>query len=649
YVRAVLEDAAGTLWVGGAGGLDRLGPDGRFHPVPLSSGQARAPSILSLAEDADGGLWVGTFGDGVFRLRDGKVVGHYGYAEGVPSGHVRAIAVDEAQRVWVGTRRGVVVIDGRGVRPAPPVAGMPQGLVTALASIGGDLWIGSVEGASVLRADGTVEPVRFESAGGDPRTVFGFQVVGDALWIATDRGLFRIRGGHLARVGLECGLPVDTVLNLVPDDAGNAWVSSNRGVLRIPLAALDRAADGRGDGRLPVTQYAEIDGMPSSQGNGSSSPSALRRRDGSIWITTAGGVARIDPARLGRYGHRSPPPPVIESVALDGQALDWRSTGALPGRTRLAVSYAGLSYLLPERIRYRTRLRGLDDAWVERGTRRNVEFIGLPPGRYTLEIQAAHPGGAWSAEPARWSFEVRPLWWQRGDVRCGAVLAVLLLLYGLYRYRVHRYEASNRRLAAQVDARTADLRAQAQRLQEIDRERAGLLDQLRDQAEAYARQSREDALTGLPNRRQFEETLARDLALAERGAHPLCLALLDIDHFKRINDTFSHAVGDQVLREVGQLLESQRRGSDLVARLGGEEFALLMPDTLLEEAQLACERLQARIRGHSPWAGLDDLEVTFSLGLVALRPGESREDLYRRADAALYRAKGAGRDRLQIG
>src|SRR5690606_21023444 len=115
---------------------------------------------------------------------------------------------------------------------------------------------------------------------------------GDALWIATDRGLFRIRGGHLARVGLECGLPVDTVLNLVPDDAGNAWVSSNRGVLRIPLAALDRAADGRGDGRLPVTQYAEIDGMPSSQGNGSSSPSALRRRDGSIWITTAGGVAR---------------------------------------------------------------------------------------------------------------------------------------------------------------------------------------------------------------------------------------------------------------------------------------------------------------------------------------------------------------------
>src|SRR5690606_19057457 len=151
---------------------------------------------------------------------------------------------------------------------------IPVGLVTALASIGGYLWNGLVEGASVLRADATVEPLRFESACLEQRTVFGFQVVGYALWISIVCGLFRIRGGHLARVGLECGLPVDTVLNLVLDDAGNAWVSSNRGVLRIPLAALDRAADGRGDGRLPVTQYAEIDGMPSSQGNGSSSPSA---------------------------------------------------------------------------------------------------------------------------------------------------------------------------------------------------------------------------------------------------------------------------------------------------------------------------------------------------------------------------------------
>ena len=648
YVRAVFEDQERVLWVGGGGGLDRLDSDGRFRPVRLPGGDAQVPSVLSLAARDGGDLWVGTFADGVYRLRDGRLLRHYGRGEGLPSGHVRAIAVDADGAAWIGTRQGLVRIDDAGLQPPPDVPGLPRGLVTALAWVDGELWIGSVEGASVLRADGSVHRLPLQQAGGDPRTVFGFHRLGDALWISTDRGLYRWRDGRLARVGLEQGLTVDAVFHLLPGPAGDAWISSNRGVLRVPLAALDAAADGTGPA-LAVQRYTEIDGLPSSQGNGSSSPAAIRRQDGSLWIATAAGAASVDPQRLARYADRPAPPPVIETVALDGRPLDWRQVDRLPGGTRVAVSYAGLSYLMPERIRYRTRLQGLDPDWIERGTRRGVEFVRLPPGHYTLEVQAAHPGGAWSSEPARWSFQVLPLWWQRADVRVAAVLGAGLLLFGLYRLRMRGYRVRNRRLEQEVDARTADLQAQARQLMEIDRERIGLVEQLRQQAEAWERQAREDALTGLPNRRQFEETLARDLALARRGAHPLCLALLDIDHFKRINDTWSHSVGDQVLREVGQLLESQRRTSDMVARLGGEEFALLMPDTLLEEAQLVSERLQAAFHARQGWAGVDGLQVTFSLGVVPLRAGETREELYRRADAALYQAKRAGRDRLQIG
>ncbi len=647
YVRAVLEDAGHALWVGGGGGLDRLGDDGRFHAVPLAGAGAEAPSVLSLAQAGDGGLWVGTYADGVYRLADGAHRRHYGRDQGMPGGPVRAIAVDAGGRAWIGTRRGLVVADGKGVRTAS-VPGLPQGLVTALAWIDGELWIGSVEGASVLRRDGRVEALPLQVAGGDPRSVFGFHPLDGAVWISSDRGLYRWRGGRLARVGLEQGLPVDAVFHLLAGPAGDAWISSNRGVLRVPVAALEAAADGD-TAPLPVQRYTEIDGLPSSQGNGSSGPAATLRHDGSLWIATAAGVASVQPERLERHADRPPPPPVIEAVAVDGSPLDWRTTPTLAGGTRVAISYAGLSFLLPERIRYRTRLAGLDLDWIERGTRRGVEFIGLPPGRYTLEVQAAHPGGAWSPEPARWSFTVRPLWWQRADVRVAGVLAAGLLLFGLYRLRVRSYLARNRRLAQLVDLRTADLRARAQQLMEADRERVALVDQLREQADAWERQAREDALTGLPNRRQFEEALARDFALARRGAHPLCLALLDIDHFKRINDSWSHSVGDQVLREVGAVLEGERRSSDLVARLGGEEFALLMPDTLLEEAQLVCERLQAAFHARSRWAGLETLQVTFSIGVVALRREDTGEDLYRRADAALYQAKHDGRDRLHVG
>jgi diguanylate cyclase (GGDEF)-like protein len=646
YVRAVFEDRDGVLWVGDGGGLDRQGGDGRFHPVPLPG--AEAPSVLSLAQGPDGDLWVGTFADGVYRLRGGVLSHHYGQADGVPSGHVRAIGVTGDGTVWIGTRRGVIRVDAAGMRAPPPVAGLPQGLITALAGIGQELWIGSVEGASVLRGD-RVERIDLDAAGGDARSVFGFQLQDGAVWIATDRGLYRYRDGRVARVGLEQGLPVDAVFQMIPDRHGEAWISSNRGVVRVPLADLQAVADGRVRRLARVYRHNEFDGMPSAQGNGSSSPPAILRRDGTMWLASAGGVASADPARLPRYLGNPPPPVVIESVQRDGQSIDWTVQRPLTGGGRITVTYAGLSYLLPERIRYRTRLLGLDGEWVERGTQRYVEFNDLPPGEYTLEVTAAHPDGDWSTHPVRWIFSIRPLWWQRLDVRIAAGLGVLLALFVLYRWRVHRFHARNLRLEQQVRERTADLQAQAERLVAIDHERAALLERLREQAEAYGRQAREDALTGLANRRHFDEALARAFALARRGGHALCLALLDIDHFKRINDGWSHGVGDAVLREAAELLGAQCRASDMLARLGGEEFALLLPGTLLEEAQLVCERMHTHFREHRGWAGIEGLQVTFSAGVVAWRPDDTPETLLERADAALYRAKDGGRDRLQVG
>jgi diguanylate cyclase (GGDEF)-like protein len=304
--------------------------------------------------------------------------------------------------------------------------------------------------------------------------------------------------------------------------------------------------------------------------------------------------------------------------------------------------------VLSERIRYRTRLEGYDNRWIERGPQRNVEFIGLPPGDYVLQIAASHPGGEWSTQDARWAFTVEPLWWQRRDVRLGGALALLVALFVLYRHLLARYRTSNLRLANLVEERTRDLQEQTERLLAADRERSELLERLRAQAEAYGRQAREDALTGLPNRRHFDEVLTRDIALATRGGHPLCLALLDLDHFKRINDTHSHSVGDAVLKEAAQLLAIDCRGSDLLARLGGEEFALLLTDTALPEAFAICERLQENFRMHKRWAGIAELRVTFSVGVAQCRPGDTPAKLFERADAALYRAKDDGRDLIRV-
>ncbi|MBI3360334.1 MAG: PAS domain S-box protein [Chloroflexi bacterium] len=169
--------------------------------------------------------------------------------------------------------------------------------------------------------------------------------------------------------------------------------------------------------------------------------------------------------------------------------------------------------------------------------------------------------------------------------------------------------------------------------------------------ESLRQQSIRDPLTGLFNRRYLEETMLRETHRAERNGHPLGIIMLDLDHFKRFNDTFGHGAGDMLLREVGTLLQSHVRGEDIACRYGGEEFTLIMPEASMEVTRLRAERMReeakrAQLQFHGQLLGA----VTLSAG-VAIFPehGSTPEAVIRAADAALYRAKREGRDRVVVG
>jgi diguanylate cyclase (GGDEF)-like protein len=160
--------------------------------------------------------------------------------------------------------------------------------------------------------------------------------------------------------------------------------------------------------------------------------------------------------------------------------------------------------------------------------------------------------------------------------------------------------------------------------------------------------ARRDELTGLSNRRDMEQRWPRLMEQSMARDAPLSVAMLDLDHFKQVNDRFGHAVGDQVLVALAGLLRANTRSADLVVRLGGEEFLLLMPDTPAERAFEVCERLRLRVAAH-PWERIaPGLAVTLSGGLSCSPPYDASA-LSLRADAALYRAKEAGRNRLVPG
>jgi len=167
----------------------------------------------------------------------------------------------------------------------------------------------------------------------------------------------------------------------------------------------------------------------------------------------------------------------------------------------------------------------------------------------------------------------------------------------------------------------------------------------------YERAAMFDGLTGIHNRRWLDETLHRMVKRHDSGGNRLSLSLIDIDHFKGFNDTYGHAAGDHVLTVVASVLAANLRPTDLVARFGGEEFVIIFPDTGVEDATVAAERVRTAVEEETLTTpdGTDLPSVTISMGVSELIPGQKVPELLKRADAAMYEAKQAGRNRVVVG
>jgi diguanylate cyclase (GGDEF)-like protein len=450
-----------------------------------------------------------------------------------------------------------------------------------------------------------------------------------------------------SQIAEKIGAPdeVETIFQVTADREQNFWLSSNRGVIRVARADADAVADGR-QPMLTAEVFGEGDGMNSAQCNGGSNPAAAITRDGRVWVATAKGLSVVAPAQLSRFA-RIDAPVAIEEVRVDDKVLAPQDTLLLPaGTRRLELHFAGLSYLMPQKIRYRYLLEGFDNEWIDRGTLRFAQFTNLAPGSYKFRVSAANPGGGWNPREASLHFEIRPFLWQRPLFWAVVALMGLCAMLVAYRWRTHALRANERRLRELVEQRTRDLREQSERLFRANEEKTTLLERLREQAEISERQAREDALTGLANRRHFDERLADEFARACRDRQPLCLALLDIDHFKRINDSYSHAIGDAALKTVADVMRSETRGSDVVARYGGEEFALLFPRTGHDEAMGLMERLREAITRCDFSDFATDLRISVSIGVSDREGLAHHERMVSRADTFLYEAKNGGRNRV---
>lgn len=625
FVRTLLNIPGDRFLVGSSEGLNLI-EDGKV--LVASEQPAARQSMLSLANISDQSVLVGTQRNGVYRWKSGLMTPLYNKDNGLPDNEVRALLEDSKGRVWIGTVNGLVVFEQDGTRTVfdERSSNLPDNYIIALSEDRrGRIWIGTAEGVAVYDRRNRILPIDisiFEQA----QYVFGFYIEPGFVWMATDRGLLRYDtiANELTGVGKPEGLPIDKLFQVVYDRMGSFWLTSNRGIWKISYVEAHRAASGE-IAAINFEHFGDEDGMGSSQANGGSTPAAVSAKRGMLGFATAGGVSFILPTTLKQLYQYSLPI-VIEDVEVDGVSINPQRDYLLqPGSNRIRINFAGLSYIMPERLQYQTKLVGFDDDWNYQGSQTVAEYTNLPPGHYEFHVSVRYPYGEWHESKTKYEFELQPLVWQRRDVQALLLIALVAGLTLLMYWRVYALKKRQRDMAMQIHTKT---------------------EALREQAERFERLSKEDVLTGLYNRRAFDEKVRRDFMLSIQGLGKLNLAIIDIDHFKQVNDRFSHIVGDEVIKLMAKFLKESVSAPNVVARWGGEEFTLLIHGTEEQALALCNGLLEGVAKLHCPQLN-DEFHLTVSIGLANALGCQDYQSLLKRADHALYQAKNSGRNRIE--
>ncbi|WP_141100768.1 ligand-binding sensor domain-containing diguanylate cyclase [Roseateles aquatilis] len=627
-VRSVLASRDGTIWAAtSGGGLNRL-KDGRITVIGKADGLP-TDEISTLHETRDGALWIGTYTAGVARMIGGRIE-VFGADSGLPGVEVRSIQEDRAGTLWVGTRAGLARFNGHGfdIVKAP---GLPaEGVAAILQDRAGTLWFGTTGQGLVRWRDGVAKT--FTTADGllsDWIVALKEDNRGE-IWIGTNgEGINRIKDGSIGAIRPADGLWDGLSQVFLEDHAGQFWITCNRGFYRVARADLDAFLDGRLK-QVRTVGFGPGDTLRATSFAGSLQAAGAVDAQGRVWLPSSGGLVIVDPARL--PGGGEPPAVRIEQLTVDGEPwpLDGRALDLPPGPVALSVGIAASTLREADRVRFRFLMEGLSRGWTDVAGDRELTFPALEHGRYRLRLAVSGDGLRWRESETPLEIIVRPRFYETGWFRALLVVLAIGVVAGLVRLRTRRLRLRQAEMERLVAQRTEELRMANEHLQRL---------------------SFLDVVTGLANRRRFNEAAVEEWRRARRASASLGLVLADVDAFKRYNDQMGHLKGDECLAAIGAVLsQAVGRAGDLAARYGGEEFVVLLPGADHAAAAKVAEQIRAGIEALAlphPASPAGPV-VTVSLGVAACVPDGDRtlESLIAEADDALYAAKRDGRNRV---
>ncbi len=639
FVWSVARGPDERVWFGTATGLWRLDTSG--SPVLVSSTlELPNSAVYNLYFDRDGQAWLGTRSG--MALWDGNVLRQPEVWSPLRQAQINAVLEQGTGRYWIGTSAGLHLQEQGLLKRYGSDEGLDVAPVRSLVALDEQLYVGTEQGLYV-----GVEG-RFRRVGGnavlDQALITTMKpVLGNKLLIGTfDDGLFLLDLAGIRAIGEPEGLPWPQVANLQVDRT-HVWASGPRGVYRFGLNELEGLI-GHGAPLRPQPILNEARDARGGQRLRCCNAGAISRGlilGGKLWFPSLNGLVRIDPASI--KPPQSLPRIIIEEVLSDGGG-QWQAQSPLhlaAADRDLTLRYTALSFRDPEGLRFRHRLVGYEEEWQPFRPQRYARYTNLAPGHYRFEVQAMAGDGRLAEDQAELALIIPPtltetLWFRTLLV---LLLALLLTLVGIWTRRQSRLR--EQLLQHQVARRTEELRRANERL--------------RNANQALAAESLTDGLTGLKNRRFLARHLGewrRQRLLGESEATDrLWFFLIDLDHFKRVNDQLGHLAGDEVLRQVAQLLIRLAGERGQALRWGGEEFLILLPEQELKSADGYAERIVKAVRRADFRVNeTTPVHLTTSVGVAAFPALADGSDLVdwalamEMADAGLYHSKLNGRD-----
>jgi len=481
------EDFEGNLWVVTSEGIENF-RDLRVTTFSTREGLS-ADAASSVVAGHDGTVWIGNFQ--ALDALHGKTVSGIRTGQGLPGRNVTTLFEDHAGRMWVGVDDGLWVYEGNRFTAVRRSDGSALGIVFAIVEdINHTIWVragrnlahienlkvtsettspqisaayalaagpqggiilGLVNGDLLQLKDGTMRTL--SSPGVDnSRQIRDLLVESDgSVWGTTLDEVFRWKEGKRKNLTTHNGLPCDGIFALVKDNRDSLWVDSRCGLIRIEESQLNDWWD---DPNKVVNfqLFDMLDGA--SPGLTSLKPQTARSPNGLLWFVNGKSLQMIDPGRTEL--NRLPPPVHIEEIVADHKSYAMREGLGLPPLTRdLEIKYAALSFVAPQKVRFRYRLEGRDQNWRDPGTRREAFYSDLRPGRYSFRVIASNNEEVWNDAGATLDFSVAPAWFQTHWFRVACAVLLLTLLWGFYQLRLRQlHRQFNIGLEARVQERT---------------------------------------------------------------------------------------------------------------------------------------------------------------------------------------------------